>query len=93
MSADGQRSTVAGGPLVRPQAADHAAGGGVVVAEDPPVPVQQLLDVPRFPRVATLVAVAAAVLVVLTAFSDGDRLRLTVGRCRRAPLLSSPATR
>jgi serine/threonine protein kinase len=66
--ADEQRSAAVGGTVIRPQAADHAAGGGVVGAEDPPVPVQQLLDVPRFPRMATLIAVAAAVLVVLAAF-------------------------
>ena len=69
VDADRQQGSVeAGSHVVRPQAADHDAGGGVVVAEEPPVPVQQVLDLPTFPRIAALVAVAAAVLIVLTAF-------------------------
>jgi serine/threonine-protein kinase len=61
-------SAKAGSQVVRPQAADHDAGGGVVVAEEPPIPVQQVLDLPTSPRIAALVAVAAAVLILLTAF-------------------------
>ena len=56
------------GTVVRPQVVDHVAAGATVPAGEPPVPVRQVLDLPRFPWLPALVAFAAAVLVVLAAF-------------------------
>ena len=54
--------------VIRPQVADHVGGEATVPAQEPPVPVQQVLDLPRFPWAPALVALGAAVLVVLAAF-------------------------
>lgn len=58
----------AGGVVVRPEAANHRAGEGAVLADEPPVPVRQLRAIPKFPWVPALVALGAAILIVLTAF-------------------------
>jgi serine/threonine protein kinase len=55
-------------PVIRPQISDHASGEGTLLAEEPPVAVRQLRDIPRVPWLPAFVALAACAVAMMTAF-------------------------
>jgi serine/threonine-protein kinase len=65
---EGEQASAPPETVIRPQVADHVAGEGTVPAEEPPVPVRQVLDLPRFPWVPSLVASVAIVVLLLASF-------------------------